>query len=447
MARLFRNYRILTLLLGDLLILWAGLLVVLGGRYGFTKFDHVLQLHVLPFSIVFAMWLTIFYISGLYDVRNTQETATLLRTLIYTVATNGILAMMLFYFVPFFIITPKINLMLDIGLTAALLTAWRLIVARFATTASKVRVLLFGDSSEINELASAITRYPQLGYHIAARAKTIHELSTLLQAHTIEIVVAPKDAQIDTTFVHTIYDTLHRGVRFIDAATFYEKILGKIPVTLISKTWFLENIAETEKYFFESIKRGFDILFAIILGTITIVTLPIVILIITLDSRGPLFIRQKRVGRHGKEFILYKYRTMIALSPDGLAETHGAVWAEKNDKRVTRMGKILRTTRIDELPQLWNVLRGDLSFIGPRPERPEFVRELALHIPYYEMRNLVRPGLSGWAQINPPYYYGTDKEALLKLQYDLYYIKNRDLGLDLEIVLKTLAVILSARGR
>lgn len=138
---------------------------------------------------------------------------------------------------------------------------------------------------------------------------------------------------------------------------------------------------------------------------------------------------------------------MIALSSDGLAEENGAQWSQTNDTRVTRAGKILRSTRIDELPQIWNIIWGELSFIGPRPERPEFVESLRKEIPFYDVRHLIRPGLSGWAQINPPYYYASKEETLLKLQYDLFYIKNRDLGLDLAIVLKTLMVILSQQGR
>ena len=156
--------------------------------------------------------------------------------------------------------------------------------------------------------------------------------------------------------------------------------------------------------------------------------------------------RSTRVGENGKLFTLYKFRSMIALTPEGLAETTGAQWAQDHDERITRIGHLIRKTRIDELPQLWNVLKGELSFVGPRPERPEFVEQLKAEIPFYDVRHLVRPGLSGWAQINFPYG-ASVKDAVEKLQYDLYYIKNRSLVLDVVIALKTLLVMASGAGK
>jgi len=169
--------------------------------------------------------------------------------------------------------------------------------------------------------------------------------------------------------------------------------------------------------------------------------LPIVALAIKLNSAGPIFYRQRRIGKNGKEFEIAKFRSMVCD-----AEKNGAVWASCNDNRVTFVGKILRKTRIDELPQIWNVLKGELSFIGPRPERPEFVKELVEKIPYYQMRHLVKPGLSGWAQINFPYGASVE-DALQKLQYDLFYVKNRSIVLEISIMLKTIMTLLKREGR
>jgi lipopolysaccharide/colanic/teichoic acid biosynthesis glycosyltransferase len=169
--------------------------------------------------------------------------------------------------------------------------------------------------------------------------------------------------------------------------------------------------------------------------------IPLVILAIKLDSRGPILYRQQRVGRNNVPFFVYKFRTM---TQDAEAKT-GAVWAEANDPRITRVGKFLRASRLDEIPQLWCVLRGDMAFVGPRPERPEFVEWLTKEIPYYPVRHVVRPGVTGWAQVR--YKYGnTVEDAKEKLQYDLYYIKNISLGLDLLIMFQTVKTIILGRG-
>ncbi|MBZ9569449.1 sugar transferase, partial [Patescibacteria group bacterium] len=182
-------------------------------------------------------------------------------------------------------------------------------------------------------------------------------------------------------------------------------------------------------------KRGFDILFSLFGLLITAILFPFIALAIKIDSPSPMFYSQKRVGKDGKIFTIYKFRTMKAG-----AEKEGPRWASSDDPRITRVGKVLRAIYIDEFPQFYNILKGDISFVGPRPERPEFVKQLKKKIPYYGVRHLVKPGFTGWAQIN--YHYGASvEEAREKLQYDLYYIKNRSFFLDLGIILKTIKII------
>ncbi|MDA1334854.1 MAG: sugar transferase [bacterium] len=442
-------YQTFILLLGDILAFWAGLTATLLIRYGLSELGSKFALHTLPFSVVFLVWLLVFYVTGLYDIRTTNNRPKLLRALFYAMLFGGIIAMALFYFIPAFQITPRTNLIINIAVTAVLLVIWRIFLESIIKNTSKTCVILLGSSPDIEELEESIKQYPQLGYVVVSRLPSIDEsVIHAIQTTKADIVVAPKEIESNSTLVHALYDALHKNIRFMDASFFYEQLLGKIPVSLISKMWFLENIAETEKAFYRLSKRVVDFSLALVLGLPTITLLPLIAILIKIDSRGPVFIKQKRVGRLGKSFTLIKYRTMYALSPDGSAEVDGkAQWAKENDDRITRIGLMLRSTRIDELPQLWNIIKGEVSFIGPRPERPTFVGELERDIPYYNMRHLIRPGLSGWAQINPPYYYGTKDEALIKLQYDLYYIKNRDFGLDLAIALKTLMVILSRQGR
>lgn len=190
----------------------------------------------------------------------------------------------------------------------------------------------------------------------------------------------------------------------------------------------------------QGVKRFFDVLASIFLILPTLPLLVATALAIKLDSPGPVFFRQDRVGRGGRVFKVWKFRSMFLN-----AEVNGAVWAKKSDPRVTRVGGIIRVLRIDELPQLWNIFRGEMSLIGPRPERPEFVRELSANIPYYNIRHSVLPGITGWAQVN--YRYGASVEdALHKLEYDLYYIKNMSILLDLKIILRTIGVVLFGEG-
>lgn len=442
-----RTYRTTIAMLGDFAILWASLAITLLIRYGSSSFSGIFYLHAYPFTIIFLLWVVALYISGAYEITILNNRRSTLRALLYGITAGGVISIALFYFVSVFIITPKINLALTILLSSLLLFIWRSFFGRIISFSSKIRVLLIGTSPDIEELKAKLATYPQIGYRIVAHHdKPGHEVTNLLKTNQVDLVVATRD-QSNGEIIQDMHGALSRGVRFMDITQFYEIVMGKIPVTLISKLWFLENLSESQKNFFEFLKRVIDILFALVFGFFTILLVPFVALIIKLDSRGPVFLGQKRVGKMGKIYTHYKFRTMFALNKEGHAELHGAVWSQKDDKRITRTGKILRATRIDELPQLWNVLKGELSLVGPRPERPELVEELRKAIPFYDMRHLVRPGLSGWAQINPPYYYSSTKDTVLKLQYDLFYIKNRDFGLYIAIALKTLAVILSRQGR
>ncbi|MBI2052802.1 MAG: sugar transferase, partial [Candidatus Ryanbacteria bacterium] len=323
---LITKYRKTALFLGDILILWVGLFLTLIVRYGDKGLYRELPLHVLPFSIVFAVWILFFVIAGLYEVRTTNEIPGTLKLILYTSAAAGTAAIALFYFFPAFLITPRLNLLIDLFITAALLIGWRIFFTSKMRTSSKLKVLLFGSSPDIEELIKVIEGYPELGYEAVTRTYDSRNIIPLLRQKNVDIVVAPKEIQSDKNFVQAIYETLSGGIRFIDAATFYEMIMGRIPVSLISKTWFLENIAETEKIFFESVKRSFDILLACFLGLLMAPLIPLVAIFIKLDSRGPVLLRQKRVGKLGRIYVHYKYRTMVALGPDGHAELNGVEW-------------------------------------------------------------------------------------------------------------------------
>lgn len=231
------------------------------------------------------------------------------------------------------------------------------------------------------------------------------------------------------------------GVEVVDAPSFYEHVTGKLFLEGINPSWIIFsngfNVSRVRKV----LKRGMDLLCAAVGIILTIPFLPFIALAIRLDSPGPVFYRQERVGEREKTFYLYKFRTMRT---DAESET-GAVWAQKNDARVTRLGAFLRKSRIDELPQFFNILRGEMSMVGPRPERPEFVSKLKENIHYYSERHFVKPGVTGWAQVR--YQYGASEEdSMEKLRFDLYYIKNLSLTFDFMIILETIQVVLFRRG-
>jgi lipopolysaccharide/colanic/teichoic acid biosynthesis glycosyltransferase len=239
---------------------------------------------------------------------------------------------------------------------------------------------------------------------------------------------------------------LFTGVEIIDLAAFYEVITGRVPPFIFSEGWFLEHLHLADNPIYDRLRTIMDYGAAVIVGLIGIFLFPFIALAIKLNSPGPIFFHQKRVGKSGVEFTLYKFRSMYALAPDGSAEVNGAQFATKNDSRITAVGRFLRKTRMDELPQIWNILKRDLTLVGPRPERPEITLELEHRIHYYPLRHVVRPGITGWAQIHQNYtdnYESTEE----KLQYDFYYIKNKSLLLDIIILLRTVNVVLRFRGQ
>lgn len=429
----------LFLLIGDAIILYSSLAFVLIARYSQVDFAQRWDLHFIPFTTVFLLWLLIFYIVNLYEPVGLVGRIQIAVRVARAMFVGGVFAIALFYLIPQFLITPRTNLIIHIVSSTILLTVWRYQFSYLILNSRKINILVLGVSQAADEMRSYIAGHPEIGHTVVPHPQNITR--DFLDNNDISMVVAERTST-NAALSHLLFSTIPAGVRFIDFPTFYERLLGKIPLSEISEVWFLENISEKDKRLFEIGKRTFDIVAAIILGILLALMLPFISLLIRITSHGPIFYKQTRVGLAGKHFNLLKFRTMINNAENGRAQ-----FASINDSRITKFGGFLRKTRIDELPQVINVLRGELSFIGPRPERPEIITELKTEIPFYDVRLLVRPGLSGWAQINPPYYYGTNAESMLKVQYDLFYIKNRNAGLDLSIALKTLSVLISRAGR
>lgn len=435
------------LLIGDILILYLALWLTLVIRYGQDLVAFEWGRHFWPFTIIYLLWLIVFYIAGLYELDLARNNIVFFSVLLKSLIINAVLAIAFFYFVPYYEITPKTNLFLNLVIFAFLLTGWRQIYNRLIKASALLQgVLIIGRHQESQQIAQIIKNNPQLGYQLAGllepeKIQTPFDLIELIIQKNVRFIVTAIDPHQDSGLVRNLYHCLPLKISFIDLASFYERVLGKVPVSVIGQVWFLENLTESEKHLYEGLKRILDMLGALILGLISLIFYPLIALVIKLDSPGPVFFSQPRMGQNGQIFKVIKFRSMIEE-----AEKNGPQWADQADHRVTRVGRFLRKTRLDELPQLWNIFSGQMSFVGPRPERLEFVNQLEKEIPYYQMRHLVKPGLTGWAQVN--FRYGASvKDSLEKLQYELYYIKHRCLILDLSIILKTIKIILSGQGR
>jgi len=250
------------------------------------------------------------------------------------------------------------------------------------------------------------------------------------------------DAPIDADIAHELLLAKLRGAMVVDIRSFYEHMVSRLPLSQITEEWLLQEdgFSLNTHGSLRRLKRAMDLFISLGLLVLTSPIMLITAIAIVFESRGPLIYRQRRVGLHEKEFYVHKFRSMRVD-----AEKDGAVWAKKNDDRVTRVGRFIRKVRIDELPQLWDVFKGNMSLIGPRPERPEFVSRLKETIPFYALRHSVKPGVTGWAQVCYPYG-ASEEDARRKLEYDLYYVKNMSLILDFKIILKTIGVVLFPSG-
>lgn len=353
---------------------------------------------------------------------------------------------MFFYFIPIFSIAPKTNLFIFIAIFSGFTTLNRTVFNSINAKKFKKPLLIVGVNTQSMELAKFIEQNPQLGYelkYILDLAKEgVKNINEIIKTERINTVIVSPEAYQFPEVVDMFYKSLENRVTFKNLSSFYEQLTNRVPLGSINQIWFLENLTEGSQKTYEEVKRFFDIIFSITLGIIVLTVFPFIAVAIKISSPGPVLYRQRRVGQNGKSFEIIKFRTM---SKDAEQKT-GAVWAQENDPRITWLGKILRKTRIDELPQLWNIFKGDMAFVGPRAERPEFHDRLKSEVPFYEERYIIKPGLSGWAQIN--YRYGSSiQDSAEKLQYDLYYIKNRSLILDLGIILKTINISIRQAGR
>lgn len=402
--------------------------------------------------------LAAFYLFDLYDFVVMNDRRELVLRLIQALGLAWIALAFSFYTFPGLMLGRGISL-IALPLALALMVSWRVSIHWFLGHPDfGERILIVGSGNLAVEVAREVLNRPDAGYRIVGFVGNDAELlgKSLINPRVIglteqldqivkredidRIVVAMGERRGQLPTNKLLQLSLTGEVNIEEGASFYERITGRVSLNMLRPSWLIFTGRGRQKKL-SGVARSAVHWFVALVGAI--LSLPIVIvtaILIKLESRGPIFYKQERVGKNGRTFVLAKFRSMRVD-----AEQDGPVWASKSDSRTTRVGRVIRKIRVDEIPQFWNILKGEMSFVGPRPERPHFVAQLAEEIPFYEQRHLIAPGLTGWAQINYPYG-ASIEDARQKLQYDLFYIKNHSLVLDAYIMFDTIKIILFGRG-
>jgi sugar transferase (PEP-CTERM system associated) len=404
--------------------------------------------------VVVGAFVVCLYYFDLYDSAILSNRREVLSRLVQVLGTSCLLLALLYYVYPPLELGRGIFLIGTV-FVAVLLFLWRRLflvvnsISRFAD-----RVLILGDGLVAELLSKEISQRPELALNVIGRmseqtdgretfqdSDDIADLPRYVRAHRVNRIIVAMGDRKGKLPVEQLLAVKSRGVLIQDATEVYEAITGKVPLESLRLGWLLFSPSFSDFRFVLIYKRLASVLVSLIGLLLTLCLLPFIALAVKLSSPGPILYRQKRVGREGIVFNCYKFRTM---RQDAEADT-GATWTADGDPRITKVGSFLRTSRLDEIPQLWNVLKGDMSLVGPRPERPEFVEWLSREIPHYNVRHTIRPGITGWAQVR--YRYGSSVEdSKEKLRYDLFYVKNMAPGFDLLILFYTIKIILLGRG-
>jgi lipopolysaccharide/colanic/teichoic acid biosynthesis glycosyltransferase len=437
---------------GDLIAYTFSLILTLTIRYGALPHRHLFYDHVPSFAILFVLFLLISFSAGLYDKQSVVLRGRIEGVLLRVQVINFLIGIAFFYFAPV-VIAPKANLFMYIIISTACLLIWRRIMFPVVTISRQQVAVLVGTGEDVADLydeVNASGRYGIFFKELVNPNDSVNDMAKQIadavKTSGASIIVADLHDRRVEAAIPFLYSLIFSGAQIIDAGKMYESIFDRIPLSMVGERWLIENsgTALGSRRMYDILKRLMDIVIGGILGVISLVFYPLVYLAIRFDDRGSLTITQDRIGKNGKRIRMTKFRSMNA--DDGGAYGNNA---GKTKLKITRVGKIIRLTRIDELPQLWSVIKGDQSLIGPRPELPALVDIYEKEIPYYNVRHLIKPGLSGWAQISHqahPHHSVAVDDTRDKLSYDLYYVKNRSLALDIRIALQTAKSILSKQG-
>ena len=390
-------------------------------------------------AMIIVSTLIAYYIANVYNVATSKYK---LKDMTTVIVINGIL-MTVTTFSKIFTFYEGIILF---GIITIFQIAFRYIV--IMGVVEKERVVFVGENDYTQDLLESVKKDGQYVFTASLNNTDMKalgkEIVEMYKTKKFDVLVDFTDKLLgDPKLTGKLLQYKLEGLQYYNYLEFYETYENKLPISHLSPKWFLENTG-FEIYhnnFNLKAKRLLDLLFAMLIGIFAAPVIILAAIIVKLESKGPIFFIQERIGEGNRKFNIVKFRSMTTD-----AEKNGPQWASKNDNRVTKFGKIMRATRIDELPQLWNVLRGEMSFVGPRPEREFFIQQLEKEIPYYNLRHTVKPGLTGWAQVMYPYGASVE-DAYRKLQYDLYYIKHHSIPFDVKVLLKTVTIVIFGKGR
>jgi sugar transferase (PEP-CTERM system associated) len=454
--RLFNRYvsqRHLTVFVGELLLITGSMGFVL---HHYSP-DDDLPTAFWKGAVVSVLCMLCLYYNDLYDLTIVRTTREVFIRLLQSVGSALILIALLYLIVPWLMVADGASLpAFALFLTGIL--AWRLVFNHVTRLRSfGERVLIVGTDTTAQTIARQIRGQEDFAYDVvgfidedASRVMqsigdwrvlgTPDDIERVVARHAVDRLVVAMSDRRGRLPVRALLRSKLRGIRVEDANTVYERLTGKLLVEDLRPSWLIFSDDYSASRWTRRSKRAFDVVLAMVGLVLSIPFMALTAIAVWLESGSPVLYRQDRVGENGRVFTLYKFRSMRKDAEQGTP-----VWAQAEDERVTLVGRFIRQTRLDELPQFWNVLRGDMSFIGPRPERPFFVNQLAEQIPFYEQRHAVKPGLTGWAQVK--YRYGASfEDSLEKLRYDLYYVKHLSIPFDLTILFDTVKVVLFAKG-
>ncbi len=450
MTDIVNSRPILTMIIGDLVTFLFSLILTLTIRYGEIPTRHLLAIHIPSFLILFVLFILINFSAGLYDKQAVLIRGRINGLLLKSQLMNVFVGIIFFYLAPVSI-SPKANLFIYFIISTLLLFIWRIAMYPVVSISRRQDAIIVGDGQDVQDIVDEVNN--NTGYGLVFRehiiptdkvSNVVSDIADAVKENNASIIVANfYDPRVEAAMPF-LYSLIFSGAKIIDANKMYEGIFDRIPMSMVGDRWLIENSSTAlgNRYVYDTLKRVMDVVIASVVGIVSLIIYPFVYLAITLDDKGQLFIAQERIGKNGKPIKMLKFRSMTS-NDSGVYENG------KTKQEITKVGRFIRMTRIDELPQLWSVIKGDQSLIGPRPELPALVKVYEKEIPYYSVRHLIKPGLSGWAQIyhraHPHHAVAVD-DTRDKLSYDLYYIKHRSLALDIRIALQTIKSILSKQG-
>lgn len=454
-----RSRELIILVLGDIVCFSAALWLTLTLRYIELPSLERLEIHSFPFLILTGVWIFIFYIAGLYDKHTVFLKNTLTGRIINTQLVNTVLAAFLFIIIPFGI-APKTNLVIYLVISTLLISWWRLHIFNYFSPKQRHRAILIADGDEAIELVDEINNNDRYNYSFIRIIDEKTALTTpdfeaklikLIDEEKVKMIVAnPRGDQIEQV-LPTIFNLSFLEFRFtfLDFYKVYEDTFDRVPLSALRYDWFITHVSQSRSLVYDFTKRAIDIIGSITFLLVLGLLLPFIYIAKQIEGEGKtMFMRQDRIGQFNQPVSVLKLQTMTQN------DAASGTWTDEDAKKgnvITKVGRVLRKTSIDELPQAWNILKGEMSLIGPRNDIVGLGTRLAEEIPYYNIRNFVKPGVTGWAQTHQ-HYMGDNispqslEESRVRLAYDLYYVKNRSLILDLEISLRTIKTLLSRFG-